>query len=91
MAGVTKGVTGIPYEPVGYSHGSESSTKRFGATSPADTITAGDSMSQEKNDKVRIDVTEEQRRQAEQTQQNEQDVEFQAEELEERIAPAKLY
>jgi hypothetical protein len=44
-------------------------------------------MPQDKNDKAR---TEEQRRQDDQTQQNEQDVEFQGEELEERIAPAKV-
>lgn len=43
-------------------------------------------MPQEQNDKVSVDVTEEQR-QAEQSQQDEQDVEFEAEELEERIAP----
>jgi hypothetical protein len=43
-------------------------------------------MPQEKNDQAR---TEEQRRQ-QQTQQNDKDVEFQGEELEERIAPAKV-
>jgi hypothetical protein len=46
-------------------------------------------MPQEQNDKVSTDVTEEQR-QAEQSQ-DEQDVEFEAEELEERIAPAKAW
>jgi hypothetical protein len=43
-------------------------------------------MPYEKSDKVRVDLTEQQRRQAEDTKD---DVEFHAEELEERIAPAQ--
>ena len=44
-------------------------------------------MPYEKEDKVRVDLTEDQRRQSE--QHDESDVEFEAEELEERIAPAQ--
>jgi hypothetical protein len=46
-------------------------------------------MSKDQNDKVSTDVTEEQK-QAEQNQQ-ESDEQFQAEELEERIAPGKSF
>jgi hypothetical protein len=74
-------------DSVGYSHGS---ARR--ATVPAPgrmTTNRQENTMSEKNEKAKIDVTEEQARKAE--QQDEQDVEFQAEELEERIAPAKVF
>ena len=48
----------------------------------------GDIMAQD-NEQDRTDVTEEPRTEGE--QQDEQDVQFEAEELEERIAPAKVW
>jgi hypothetical protein len=45
-------------------------------------------MPYEKHDKVRVDLTEEQRRKAEETDEG-NDVGFEAEELEQRIAPAQ--
>ena len=45
-------------------------------------------MPREKQDQVSIELTEEQRRQAEQSR-GEEDVTLQGEELEERIAPAQ--